>query len=322
MREKPFTPSSRSSRGSASVVIRDSRGLTLLELLVAMTVTGILTSATLMIALSSRGMFETDQHRTTINQNLRAGLDMIGIDIRQAGERMPFDAPAVEIRDGAAGAADTLYLRRNMLDYVMPLCKDIAGGSAADATFIARKKGAMSSGRIPQGCAPVPDENGDGWPDNLEAWRSYRLSQGGSAWVYIYNPVTRNGEFFLYDDEDVSTFHLHKANVDLWVYDYPVVQDCRMYMLEQRHFRLEDDVLQIVINEDTANALNLVNHISDFQVDAVFQDGTVAPSLSSGDEWTDLRSVQVRLVARSEFGGRTMEREVVSRFFPRNILSN
>ncbi len=87
--------------------MRDStEGFTLFELLVAMTVTGILTGATLSIALSSREMFETDRHRTTINQNLRIGMDMLGIDIRQAGERMPGDAPAVEIEDGDGGAAD------------------------------------------------------------------------------------------------------------------------------------------------------------------------------------------------------------------------
>ena len=84
------TPSKPSFRGSAD-------GFSLFELLVAMMVTGVIAGATLSIALSSHGMFETDRHRTTINQNLRAGLDMVGIDVRQAGERLPFDAPAVDI---------------------------------------------------------------------------------------------------------------------------------------------------------------------------------------------------------------------------------
>ena len=82
-------------------------------MLVALTVTGVIAGATLTIALTSREMFETDQHRTTINQNLRAGMDMIGIDVRQAGERMPFDAPAIEIKNGVNGAPDTLFLRRS-----------------------------------------------------------------------------------------------------------------------------------------------------------------------------------------------------------------
>jgi type IV pilus assembly protein PilW len=290
-------------------------------MLVALLVTCVVAGSTLTIALSSRGMFETDQHRTTINQNLRAGMDMLGIDVRQAGERMPFDAPAVEIVNGEDGAPDTLYLRRNMLDYVLPLCKDIGEGTNADSIFVGKKK-ISGGGKVPQGCQPVPDENDDDWPDNLEMWREYRIANGGAIWAYIHNPVMQYGEFFLYNAEDNSTFHLHKANAQNWQHDFDVAQDCRIYMLEQRHFQLQGDILQLVINDNADNALNLVSHIQDFQIDAVFKDGTVAETFDPGDLWTDLRALQVRMVGRSEFRNRTMEREVVSRYFPRNILSN
>jgi prepilin-type N-terminal cleavage/methylation domain-containing protein len=153
--------SKRSSRGC-------TEGFTLIELLVALMVTGIIAAATLTIALNTRGMFETDQHRTTINQNLRAGIDLLGIDVRQAGERLPFDAPAVQITDGSGGAPDVLILSRNMLDYVLPVCKDISAGSSSDSIFVARIN-IPGSGKIPQGCKPVPDENGNGWPDNMDA---------------------------------------------------------------------------------------------------------------------------------------------------------
>src|SRR5262245_33903747 len=103
----------------------------MVALLVASTIAG----ATLTIALSSRGLFETDQHRTTVNQNLRAGMDLVGVDVRQSGERMPFDFPAVEIVNGASGAPDTLNLRRNLLDYVLPVCKDINSTSSGDVVF-------------------------------------------------------------------------------------------------------------------------------------------------------------------------------------------
>ena len=103
-------------------------------------VTGVIATATLTIALSTRGMFETDQHRTTVNQNLRAGIDLLGIDVRQAGERLTFDAPAVQIVDGSGGASDTLVLRRNMLDYVLPVCKDILGGKGASLAAMTRAR--------------------------------------------------------------------------------------------------------------------------------------------------------------------------------------
>jgi type IV pilus assembly protein PilW len=306
-------PSKRSSRGC-------TEGFTLIELLVALMVTGIIAAATLTIALSTRGMFETDQHRTTINQNLRAGIDLLGIDVRQAGERLPFDAPAVQITDGSSGAPDILVLRRNMLDYVLPVCKDITAGSNADSVFVARVK-LPGSGKIPQGCIPVPDENGDGWPDNLEAWRDYRAANGGQIKAYMHNPVTGNGEFFVYDNEDNSTYHLHKANAQSWQHSYSANQEPRVYILEQKSFRLQDDILQCVINDDTSNALNLVNRMRDFQVRAIFQDGMIQSTLA-GKPWTDLETLEVTLVAGESFRTRDMDRTVVTRFFPRNILSH
>jgi type IV pilus assembly protein PilW len=292
----------------------------MIELLVALTVVGVIAGATLTIALSSRGMFETDRQRTAINQNLRAGIDLLGIDIRQAGERLPFDAPAVTIVDGAGGAPDTLILRRNMLDYVLPVCKKITAGSSADTVFVARVT-VPPSGKIPQGCKPVPDEDSDGWPDNLQAWRDYRIAQGGEILAYLHNPVTEQGEFFVYDDEDASTFHLHKSNADSWQHSYSINQEPRIYILDQRSFLLDGDVLQCIINEDTAGALNLVNHMRDFQVQAVFQDGSTASTLA-GKQWTDLESVEVMLVAGESFAMRDMDRTVVTNFFPRNVLSH
>lgn len=288
-------------------------------MLVALAVTGIIAAATLTIALSSRGMFETDQNRTTVNQNLRAGLDLLGIDVRQAGERLPWDAPAVQIVNGSSGAPDELVLRRNLLDYVLPVCKDIGAGTSADSVFVAKKK---VTSKVPPGCRPVGDDDDDGWPDNLQQWRAYRIAHGGEVLAYIHNPVTGDGEFFVYDAEDNSTFHIHKANGEAWQYDYDVDQNPRVYILEAKRFRLVGDILQSVVNDDTANALNLVNHIEDFQIRAFLVDGSIADELAAGEYWTDLESLEVTLRGEIAFGKRSMERSVVTNFFPRNILSN
>jgi type IV pilus assembly protein PilW len=290
-------------------------------LLVALAATTAIAAATLTIAISSRGMLETDQHRTTVNQNLRAGMDLVGIEVRQAGERLPWDGPAVDIIDGASGAPDELVLRRNLLDYVLPVCKNIGAGTAADAVFIARKK-LNPSDKVPPGCYPVPDDNGDGWPDNLEQWRDYRIAQGGVIEAYIHNPITGNGEYFVYDAEDAATFHLHKDNSETWTYDYPVKQNPRVYIIEAKRFRLDGDILQSVVDNDTAKALNLVNHIEDFQVRAFMNDGSVQDFLSAGQCWTDLQSLEVTLRGQSDLRKREIERTVVTHFFPRNILSN
>lgn len=128
-----------------------SDGFSLVELLVSVTIGAVVTAGVMTLALSARQVFEQDQRRSTVNQNLRSGMGLLGINVRQAGERMPGDAPAVEVVNGTSGAADGLILRRNLLDYVLPLCKDINSGTSADSVFVGKKK---ITGSVPPGCSP------------------------------------------------------------------------------------------------------------------------------------------------------------------------
>ncbi len=296
-----------------------SDGFSLVELLVSLALASVVGAGVMTLALDARNVFEQDQRRATVNQNLRSGMDLMGIDVRQAGERLPGDAPAVEVTNGTSGAADSLVLRRNLLDYVLPLCKDINAGTSADSVFVGKKK---ITGAVPPGCSPVPDSDHDGWPDNLQAWRAYRIANGGSVLAYIHNPVTGNGEFFPYDAEDNSTFHIHRGNGVAWQYDYAMNQNPRVYLIEQKRYRLSGDTLQCILNENTSAALNLVNHLKDFQVRALLDDGSVLTSMTATTPWTRLYALELRLEGTETFGKRTIDRTLVSRFFPRNILSN
>jgi type II secretory pathway component PulJ len=299
-----------------------SNGFSLVELLIAMTVTLAISAAVMTLAFSTQDVFEADKHRTTVNQNLRSGIDLLGIDVRQAGERLPEDAPAIEIIDGANGAPDRLILRRNMLDAVLPVCNPvIAGGSAVDAVYCSFTN---ASGHYPPGCAPAPDLNSDGWPDNLEAWRDYRMNNGGVIEVYIHNPAQDYGEFFKYDAEDASTFHIHRLNDGTsWDYSYDAADNPRLYILEQKEFYVEDGVLKARVNGRTGEVLlNLVSHIQDFQATAIMKDDTVLSALGSSADWSDLSAIEVTLEAESGYKDRTINRETTTRFFPRNVMSN
>src|SRR5210317_2077271 len=112
-----------------------SKGFTLPELMVAMAITSFVAGMALTLALSSHDTIETDQNRTEINQNLRSGMDLLGINVRQAGERLPEDVPAIQVVNGDDGAPDEILLRKNMMDHVLPVCKDINAGSAADTIY-------------------------------------------------------------------------------------------------------------------------------------------------------------------------------------------
>ena len=74
-----------------------------------------LLAATAGVVMSNRGLFNVDMVRTKLNQNLRSSLDIVGMNVREAGENLPGAFPAVELIDGGAGP-DHLILRRNLLD--------------------------------------------------------------------------------------------------------------------------------------------------------------------------------------------------------------
>ncbi|ANM30735.1 hypothetical protein ABI59_15830 [Acidobacteria bacterium Mor1] len=306
---KPCTKPRRSTPNSSS------SGFSLVELLVAMVILLLIMAAGLTISMSSRTTLRSDQNRTTLNQNLRSGMDLVGIDIRQAGERLPADVPALEIRDGASGAADTLVVRRNLADDVLPVCVDIASGSSTAEVTIA-----LTTGTIPAGCDPVADTNTDGWADNLGNWRAERIAAGGTMTAYIYNPTTRLGEFFEFDGEDAAAYHLDRSSSGTWTNDYLASDSARVYVMEEREFSLSGGILEMDIN-GSGSPFSLVDDVVDFQLRAIFQDGTIQTALAAADDWSNLEAIEVNLSGRSTFMDRTMDRALSSRYFPRNVLS-
>ena len=138
-----------STRSSAS-------GFTLVELLVALSVVLVITAGALSLSLSSRDLYLADNARTTLNQSLRAATELLSTDLRQAGERLPDDFPAIIIENGDAGAPDQLALRRNLIDAVLPLCGSV--GVEDEAIVI----GDLTD--PPPGCVPLEDAD----PDDLD----------------------------------------------------------------------------------------------------------------------------------------------------------
>jgi type IV pilus assembly protein PilW len=284
--------------------------------LVALTLTLLVMGAALTLAMAGRRLYTSDQGRTDLNQNLRIGLDLVGVDIRQAGERLPADVPAVEIVDGTSGAPDELLLRRNLFDTVLPLCGDLLSGTSSTDVFVA------DGTSPPPGCAVVADGNADGWPDNIEVFRNHRIANGGEVVAYLYNPVSGNGQSFDFNDESASTYKLKRSGGASWLYDFTVADGSRIYILEQRTYRLSGDLLQFYLDGDSSDLRNLIHRVTDFQAVAHLVDGTSQATFGSGDDWTELESVEVTLTGQVDIGqGRTLDRELSARFLPRNVLS-
>lgn len=288
--------------------------MTIIELMVASVVGLLLIAMTMGVTLANQNIYELDLARTRLNQNLRGAVEMMGVDIRQAGERLPAGFPAIEIVDGASGAPDELIVRRNVLDAVLTVCEDIAAGSSDSKIF-------LSSSTLGASPACVYGAQSSSFTD----WSNYRSENGGTARVYIYNLATGNGEFLTYSAETDSGSTLYvEQSTGTYSNDYDA-ENSAVYALEEWRYRLDTlgsgDILQVIRNNDTANPMNVVFGLENIQVQAIMQDGTILTTFNAANDWSDLESVQIEANGIERSGKQEVEARIISRFFPRNILS-
>jgi type IV pilus assembly protein PilW len=303
-------PASRSLKPKRSTLASD-KGFTLIELLVTSVLGLIMLALTLSATTSNRRLYKYDLVRTRINQNMRSALDIMGIDVRQAGENLFSTFPAIEIVNGASGTPDDLVIRRNLLDEVYNVCLPIAAGSGNSTVIVADNSVAQP------GCDKTSNLT------TYNSWRAKRLADPSAVInAYIYNRSTKLGEFFHYQTEaTTSTQYSLTRSGGSWQNAYPVGASS-IYVLEEWRYRIRNNVLQIVLDQDTTNALNVVDGVTDFQVSALMQDGSTRLTFIPGDNWSQLKSISVSVTGRDTALGKTLNRTLAANFFPRNILSN
>jgi hypothetical protein len=288
-------------------------GFTLMELLVAITLSMIVIGLLLSTTITSKNLFRADVARTKINQDLRAVMDIIGSQARVTGENLSADFPAILVENNANGTSDSLILRRNLLDEVLKVCTPVVAGSLNDIYITGADDQA--------GCIFADNTH------NYQVWSAYRAEQGGEVSAYIFNTSSKLGEFFIYDGEsDTSTIlapegdYLISRYGDMWQNDYDELASA-IYMLEEWKIELVNDTLQLTINEEDTPQ-NIAFGITEFQVQIILQDNTVLNDFDSTDDWTNMKAIRVTLTGSDSYAGKTLTRTLSTEFFPRNILSN
>ncbi len=285
------------------------RGFGLLELLVSSFLGLIVLTLSLGVLESLRSSFKYDIMRTRVNQNLRSALDIMGLNIRQAGEAFPDFFPAIIL---TSGSTDELIIRRNLYENeILNVCQSLAAN-----TFNASIDFANTSSD--PACA---------YDVNLRpyktAWDNHRVSEGGATKAYVYNRSSRSGEFFTYtgSSDNGTRMRINRAGGN-WVNSYPGDgNSAAMYIVEEYKFRVLGGVLQIIKNEDSANVLNVVDGITNFQVKIVMNDDTVMTSFGANDVWPEIEYIEISLTGRDTMGERTVDNTVTAKYFPRNVLS-
>ena len=303
-------------------------GVTLVELLISVAVGLIILTSAFGLTMSNRKLLAVDQERTSVNQNLRSALDIIGADVRVTGERLgSVGVPAIVVRNG-----NELILRRSVHDNVMPMCSGSNRysngmlisywpgnedsrypGCSTDVARDKKRRTFNSSGE------PVYEDGSDNVPDDIHYWQDYRIKNGNEVPAYIYNKTHRYGEFFTYTNEvPVSGQGIAIVRSGSWDKDYLMGEQNTIYLLEERRYRVNDEgVLELILNDKESDAQRVVNGLKEdeFKITAVLADGSTSENFGdAGGDWKDLRAIKVELESKSG-------RKLSSEFFPRNALS-
>jgi type IV pilus assembly protein PilW len=265
-----------------------NKGFTLVELLVTTLIASVVLGLSLSLITDQRKQYVTNQVRSENNQTLRAGLDLIGTDIKITGDYLESDAelPVVSVINNSSG--DQLVLQRKMIPDVLSLCAPLSGSE----TVLTVAKNPPETG-----CGSFSDGNTNQLTDTLDAFKNYRCGIDGAAactartapptvgscidecvWAYIHDPVNDRGEFFKYGYEAFNNTsgtlnYIYKGNDGDWQYSYTYDSTNKannpvIYILEERLYSLNntDKVLELTTNRQTSDVKRLVNKVDNFQV--------------------------------------------------------
>ena len=318
--DKCFTKSKRRSQPSTA------RGFTLPELIVAITVMGIIMGLVIPMVLGVREGVRADQLRTGANQRVREASDLIGADVRIAGERFPagttLQLQPLEIVDGGAGP-DELIIRRSLWAGTLPVCENNLQGAGATIRVV-RDNGWLGSPEgqgHPECGQPV---GADGWPRNLSEVRALADEVGidGVLQGFLFDPANDVGEFISFEVEDNAnlTGQIRRTNGGSLQGNYLLENRPLIYVLSERRYRVAGEVLELLLDGGEA-PLRAVPSIINFRARFVLDGGVTAAALPAGVSWRDIQGVELTLTSRTEGGGDENVQTLTSSYFPRNVLS-
>ena len=156
--------------------LKNVRGLTFLEILIALTITGFVTTAVFRLYITQHKNYMTQDDVTEIQQNARASIDELSRNIRMAGFALPEGLKAIEAYDANP---DTIVV--NFFD------------QGCD-TYL--------SAKMPQPSA------------ELKCGTDISCFEDGQ-WVYIYDPDTQTGEWFEITHVQPAAFHIQHNTMSL-----------------------------------------------------------------------------------------------------------
>lgn len=286
------------------------RGFTLVEILVALSIVSIVMALIIASVFTLRNTYFADIKRTQINGNLRSAMDIISMNVRQAGENLAAAFPAVLLTDGASGAADTLVLRRSPITEILTLCAD---ASIGDTNLVVSSASLSNAECIPSNVSPLH-----------AIFKSALAASENAPRVFIYNSALRVGEFVDYEDGDIDGDGNYFLTVGATTNAYTKLSTS-IYIIEEYRFSINavDTRLELTINQEPDGARPVAFEIVNFQASLDMEDGTTISEFAqlSTTDWKDIRQISLQLSGRDTYKGKVISSTITSKFFPRNVLS-
>jgi len=291
----------------------EESGFTLMEMMVSLALNGIILSMVAIAAISNRDHYLEDSVRTRVTSNLRSGMDIMVTNIRQAGEELNSSFPAIVIEPETSTSSDIISIRRAIISSDMLLCANASSGSNRLYLSDVAKTSSDKTACIPSSVT-----------DKFNVWNDYRVSQGGTIKIFIWDTVNKIGEFVDFTNSGISTgdFYLDISNLDnSYSYDKAVI-----YVIEEFRFRRETalDTLLLNIDGDYDTDQTVAFNISNLEISLTMEDGSTRTSLLPSDpsyDWKAIRSIDLVLTGEETRAMRTFSFSKTTKVFPRNIMS-
>ena len=281
-----------------------------MELLVASTLSGLMMALVVGNILSGQTTYSEDVIRTKINSNLRSSMDIMSMNIRQAGENLPEDFEVVKIIDGVGTDPDELTLRRNLISDVLTICNNLSIGSTTVR---------VSSTTLTDPECIIGNVN-----STHQAFSTFRTEATSTVKAFLYDRSSGTGEFVDYTAEGNSGGELF-LTIEGPTNDYAQLTS-NIYLVEEWRFNLNEttNTLDVYRDGDSATALTVAFDISDFQARLQMSDSTYIDALDGTHatlNWKGIRQVEITLEGHDQRKDRVFTSSITAKYFPRNVLS-
>jgi len=241
-----------------SIKLKNSRGATLLEALVALLLAGIVTTAIFNVYINQHKSWAIQEEIIDVQQNARAAIDELTRQIRMAGHGLPPQLDGIEAYDTNPDTIIITYASSNCevnIEHKMP--------------------------------NPSAELRCDG--HDVSCFQD-------DEWVYILDPVTGTGEFFLITHVQIGSGHIQHNTMSLSkAYDSGAV----LIAINQLKYFIDytDSLHPNLMMELPGRSPEVYSeNITDLQFEYTMKNGVVVnvPAIAS-----DIRHVNIELIGRT-----------------------